>query len=143
MKKNLALILPTLLLVLALAGCGILGLGDTTPTVVEPSEADAALYQQIAVLFVTYYEADAGLPSETETSYSAAVTAWSTTGSTWATYSTIAPPYVSYLHNDLDMTRDSVDIRTDTVLAWKIFLENTAGPAPGVVFDPKETTYNP
>lgn len=139
MKKHLSLILPTLVLAFALTGCGLIpGLGGDVPTVVEPSEADAALYEQVAVPFVAYYEADETLTDEVEASYSAAVSTWSATGSDWGVYGTIAPAYVEYLHNDLDLSRDSVDIRTDTVLSWKIFLENTVGPAPDDVFDPKE-----
>jgi len=138
MKKNLAAILTTTLLAFALTGCGLFpGLGGTTPNVVQPSEADNALYQQIAIPFTAYYEADETLSNDTKTSYSLSVDTWSTTGSTWEIYSTIAPPYVSYLNKDLGLERDSVSIRTDTVLAWKIFLENTAGPAPVGVFNPK------
>jgi hypothetical protein len=65
------------------------------------------------------------------------VSIWSATGSTWDIYSTIAPPYIDYLRNDSSITQDSVNIRTDTVLAWKIFLENTEGAAPDDVFMPK------
>ena len=138
MKKNLSLIIPTLLLVITLVGCGwITGTDGTIPDVVKPSDADAALYQQIAVPFVAYYQADDSITTETETSYNAAVTTWSSSGSTWDVYSTIAPPYVDYLNNDSTLGKDALNIRTDTVLSWKVFLESHAGAAPDHVFDPK------
>lgn len=140
--KNFMTTLSILVLTFALSGCGIIpGFGNgNVINVVEPEEADVALYKQIAVPFQVYYNADETITAEIETSYNSSVAAWKENGSNWRTYEIIAPAYVDYLVNDPELSSESVSIRRDTVLSWQLFLTSTTGETPENVFDPLANT---
>lgn len=140
MKQRIALLLSVFALAVAITGCSFFPDGGT-PAVLDPAQVDRNLYTQIAVPFTAYYEADLALTSENESSYNAAVTTWNTSGSTWDVYQTVAPPYVRYLSLDDNLTDSSREIRQDSVLSWKLFLEENVGAAPDGVFTVGETTY--
>jgi hypothetical protein len=140
MKKNLALVLTTLVCAFALTGCAFVEglLNNGAPNVVDPAKADMVRYEQIGVPFKAYYTNDTTLSEDVEASYNAAVAEWQDTGSTWDIYGTIAPAYVDYLVADDSLGRDSVSIRRDTVLSWQLFLTSTTGETPEDVFNPVE-----